>query len=414
MQRSGADLLYFIRLGFKNVFRQRLRSFLALGAIALSVALVIVGISLTEGIQGKLFSEVLGDVGEIVVAKEDYFQKKRFNPLRHRLSESAKLRDHLMKVDGVVAALERIDFGLLAEYREKTFPIACTGLDLLQYAAFSALPDKIVAGRYPKAGEKAILVGKRIADELKIRPGDELTVLGQTIYDSFMADDYKVVGIFDFGIRMANRIAYLPLEQAQDFLEMPGAASKILVYGKNYLEATDLARKLRRLDLPPGVAVRPWTEEPLFASMFTMIRAVRLSIAGIICFVAGLGILNMMTVSVLERRKEIGLFMALGMSRLSITAAFFHEALLYGFLGSLLGILLGTPAALYLHRVGLTFDLDRIQGLPFAVTNSFHAQFGPGSLVIGFSVGVVLSLLGMVWPVLKTFSMGPQDAITRN
>ena len=96
-----------------------------------------------------------------------------------------------------------------------------------------------------------------------------------------------------------------------------------------------------------------------------------------------------------------------------ILLSFLYEAALYGLVGGAAGVILGALLALYLDRVGIDFRIDEIQGVPFAVTSTIHGDFGPESVVLGLVIGALLSVLGALGPVLKTFSMGPQDALTR-
>ncbi len=405
---------YVLLLGFRNVFRQRLRSLLALAGIALSVSLVIVGTSLMSGVERTIFSEALGETGEIAVARQDYFDKLRFNPLKYRLRDSAGLRDRLLAVEGVHAAVERIDFGFLAEHDERTMALAASAVGVEQFANHSTLPDRLVAGRYLEPGEKAILIGREVAEELDVEPGDVLTVIGRTAYESFMADDFEVAGVFDLGAKMANRRSIMPLAPAQEFLEMEGAVSKILLYTGDYLKAGEIAEHIRDADfLADGVAVRPWIEDPLLGGLYPLFRGVGATVSGIICFVAGLGIINMMMVAVLERRREMGVLMALGMQRSGVLASFFAEAVVYGLAGGVAGVALGSPAAYYLDRVGIDFRADEIQGFPIAITSTIHGHFTADNVVAGLLVGVLLAVLGTVIPVIKTFDLGPQDAMTR-
>lgn len=405
---------YVLRLGFKNVFRQRLRSLLALAGIALSVTLVIVGTSLMAGIESMIFGEVLGQAGEIVVARQDYFAKRRFNPLKYSIKDSAALRERLLRVKGVRAAIERIDFGFLAEHGERSMALAASAVNVEQFARFSKLPERLIAGGFPEPDEKGILIGASAAEELGVGPGDILTVVGRTAYDSFMAYDFEVVGVFDLGSRILNRTSVMPLAPAQEFLEMPDAVSRILVYGESYRDTQRLTEALRSAAvLGEGIALRPWTEDPFFGAVYTLVSSVAWVLSAIVVFVAGLGIFNMMMVTVLERRKEVGVLMALGMPRRGILSSFFCEAALYGLAGGAAGVLLGSPMALYLDRVGIEIRADQIQGMPFAITNTIHGDFGPGVVVLGLVVGVLLAVFGTAGPVVKTFSMGPQDAMTR-
>lgn len=405
---------YVLRLGFKNVFRQRLRSLLAIAGVALSVALVIVGTSFMSGVERMVFTEALGEVGEIVVARQDYFDHSRLNPLKYSLRDSGELRGRLLAAGGVRAAIERIDFGFLAEHDERTAALAATAVDVEPFARFSKLPERLVAGRYLEPGDHGLLLGKWAADELGVAPGDAVTVVGRTVYDSFMADDFEVVGVFDLGSKMLNRRAVLPLAPAQEFLEMPDAVSRILLFGDDYEHAGRIAERLRAgATVPAGIAVRAWTEDPFFGGVFTLLRTIKVGISAVMCFVAGLGIFNMMMVTVLERRREVGVLMALGTPRLGILASFLYEAALYGLAGGAAGVALGTPLALYLDRVGLDLHVDEIQGLPLPVTGVIRADFGWESVALGLAIGVLLAVLGTLWPVVKTFAMGPQDAMTR-
>jgi len=402
------------RLGLKNVFRQPLRTALALLGIAVSVAGVLVGTSLMNGIESMVFREAVGEAGEIVVARQDYFDKARFNPLKYSLRGYTALRAALLEVPGVQTAVGRIDFGFLAEVDERSTTLACRAVDVEQFALFSKIPERLVAGRFLKPGENALVIGKWAAEELEVEPGDRVTVLGRTAYDSFTADDFEIVGVYDMGSKLANRGSFMPLAPAQEFLEMPNTVSKILLYSEDYRDASRIAEEIRSARLlAPGITAKPWEEDFLLGSLYRLLRVAGILISSIICFVAGLGILNMMMVTVLERRKEMGVLMALGMSRLAIVLSFLTEAVVYGIFGGILGILLGAPLALYLDRVGISFQADRIQGMPIAIGSTLYADFGLQSIVWGLTIGILLSLLGALGPVLKTSSMGPQDAMTR-
>lgn len=194
---------------------------------------------------------------------------------------------------------------------------------------------------------------------------------------------------------------------------MSDGVSKLLVFGERYENAPQLAARIQQGNLlPEGVALKSWDQDPLLSTVHRGITGVRKAIVFIICFVAGLGILNMLMVSVLERRKEVGVMMALGMSRARIVGAFFYEAFAYGAMGSALGLLLGIPAALYLESAGLPLSTAQVQGLPIAFTR-LYGDFTPEGAVGALVAGILLAVLGMSLPVLKTFSMSPQDAMKR-
>jgi putative ABC transport system permease protein len=407
-------VLYFVRLGFKNIFRQRLRAMLALAAIAMSVVIIVAGITLARGVEKQIFLELVGEHGEVVVARQDYFDKSRLNPLRYSLAEAGELAQGLRKLEGVEAAAPRIDFGVLVESGEKNMTVRAVAVDVELFGKRSAIPRAVVAGGYLKPGVKSVLMGKTVAEELGLAPGQKVTVLGKDRHDSFSAEDFEVAGLFDLGSTAANKAIYVPVEAAQEFLALEGAASKIVVYGTSYGQAPQLAARIRGSGLlPQGVAVRTWQDDSFLATIYKNIVGMRQGLIFIICLVAGVGVLNMMMVSVLERRREIGVLMALGMSRGRIVFSFLYEAGLYGVLGSLAGAALAIPAGIYLEEVGFHVGGNKVQGMP-VVIQTLRGDFSADAVVTGLMVGVLLGILGMVLPVFKTLGMTPQDAMAKH
>ncbi|KFE71843.1 ABC transporter permease [Hyalangium minutum] len=406
-------MLYLLRLGFKNIFRQRTRAALALAAIALAVTFIVGGITLAGGVEKQIFLEMVGESGELVVAQKDYFAKSRFNPLKYFVPGTSELKQQLLKVEGVEAAAPRIDFGVLVESGQKNKSVRATGVDVEVFGQRSGLPHNIVAGSYLQPGQKAILLGKTLVDELGLKLGDKVTLLGKDAYDSFTADDFQLAGIFDLGNAAANRALYMPVQAAQEFLGMEDGATKIVLYGTRYDQAGPLAERIRASGiLGESTAIRTWQDDPFLLSIYQMLQGIRQGVSFIVCFVAGLGILNMMMVSVLERRKEVGVLMALGMSRRGIVTSFLYEAALYGFLGSMAGLVFAIPLGWYLQTVGLTVSSDKVQGVALAVS-VLRGDFTVGAVVTAVVMGVLLGILGMILPVLKTLSMTPQDAMVK-
>ncbi|MDC0708558.1 ABC transporter permease [Stigmatella sp. ncwal1] len=404
---------YLIRLGFKNIFRQRTRAALALAAIAISVVFIVGGITLARGVEKQIFLELVGESGEVVIARQDYFDKSRLNPLKYSVPDSTGLKEKLLQVDGVKSVAQRIDFGVLVQSGENNKAIRATAVDVDVFGQRSSIPRSIVAGSYLQRGQKAILLGKTVADDLGLKPGDKVTLLGKDRYDSFSADDFELAGVFDLGNKTSNRAVYLPVSAAQEFLAMEDGVSKLVLYGADYAGAMALAARIRASGvLPEGTALRTWQDDTFLLSIHKTLLGVRKGISFIICFVAGLGILNMMMVSVLERRREVGVLMALGLSRRGIVASFLYEASLYGALGSVIGLVFAVPLGWYLHTVGLTVATDKVKGLPIAIS-VLRGDFTADAVVTGMVLGVLLGILGMVVPVMKTLSMTPQDAMTK-
>ncbi|MFC1848973.1 ABC transporter permease [candidate division CSSED10-310 bacterium] len=407
-----SSFIFLLKLGFKNIFRNKLRSGLALAAIALSIALIIVGMTFIKGAHTQLFQELLNEYGHLVLANENYFEKSRFNPLDYSIENADQLLAELKSIKEIITSIKIIEFGFLIDKDEQNEPVRVTGVDVDEFKKFSRLSQCIIEGRYLKAEAKEILLGKIIAEKLHVKAGDEITAVGKTVHDSFYADGYTVVGIFDLGARFLNKAAYISIHQAQIFLDMENQVSKILLFGKSYLGAPRLKKKIQEnIALPANIKVRTWQEDPLIGMMSKTFMAVMSSILFIICFVAGLGILNMMFVSVLERKKEIAVLLALGMNHYRVMLLFLYEAFCYGSLGSIIGCILGTGPAIMLATKGITLNFEKIQGISFPLRETIYGDFQPINILVAMTIGILVSIAGMVWPILKIFRFKPNEVM---
>jgi len=205
--------------------------------------------------------------------------------------------------------------------------------------------------------------------------------------------DLEVVGIINSADPTTNRNGiYMPLETAAYYLEMEGEVTELalkLSSGREVEEAELLKASLAG----KGTEVLNWRE---LAYNFIALVQAKSSSSGTILFliflIAAVGISNTMLMSFYERMAEIGMMRAMGMTGKSIRGLFMLEAGGIGFLGALLGIILGALANIYMVNTGIDYSsIVREGDIGYRILGIAYGVWKPSSYVIAGLSGMILA-----------------------
>ncbi len=390
--------------------RHRLRLFLTLFAIAVSVGLSFTGFSMFTGIEKDLLQGVLKTSGHVVVATQEYLAKSRFEPLVYSLPWDNRLAALLQNIPGVEKVSPRIRFGLLLDNGDKNEPFPAVGVDFeIEYAD---LVSMVAAGAIPRGETRNILLGRDAAAQLNLKPGDRVTLVGKTAFNSLTAEEAGISAILDLGAPQLNKVVVMPLPRAQSFLEMEGRVSVAQIYLHDFLAAPRVAEQILVSGvLPQDCGVESWKERSLIAGIYAIFHGVKRILVGLIMLAAGIGILNIMLLTFMERRKEIGVLRALGCTRSLVFITLSCEVLLQGIVGAAAGILWSIPLVRWLSIHGINLTAEGTKALPIPVKTVIHAQADPAFALLAFGLGVIVSLVASLWPIFKAGLIEPVEAM---
>jgi putative ABC transport system permease protein len=403
-----------VQLAFRNLGRNRRRTALTVLTVALGTGLLTVALSMLNGILMDTLQFAAAAAGHVRVVDPGYARRDQLMPLAENLPDVEVVLAGLAGQPGVVGAYPHIAMGVTGAGEDQdigeTFSLL-HGAPTAYYTEVLKLDNYLEVGRLPTADGEAAL-GKTFAEELGVAVGAKVIVLGQTQDGSPAPARLEVVGILDLGNKSVNRQTYVLLSQAQWLADLEGGATEVLVHTADYSSASDVAAGLRAQPALAALNVTAWDERPPFDSMGALLQAVRGIVAGIIVFITGLGVLNTMLMSVLERTNEIGVMRALGLTRMQTRAMFLVEALSISALGGIGGVSLGGTAALYLSHVGIHLG-DAAAKAPAAVpiheTVYPHADFQ--TLAIAFLLGLAMAVVGGVIPAWRAAYIEPVEAM---
>ncbi|MFO7649998.1 MAG: FtsX-like permease family protein [bacterium] len=248
--------------------------------------------------------------------------------------------------------------------------------------------------------ELPVLLGARMAHSAGLEVGDEVAVQWRDALGAFDARDGRVVAVFSTSVgTIDNGQVWVPLERLRELAGMPGEATLVPV-----------ARGLRK---PPAVA--GWTFRTsafLLSDLRAMVQSktVGQSIMFIVLFLlAMLAIFDTQVLSVFRRRREIGMLVALGMTKLQVIALFTLEGALHSVFAAALGLAYGAPLFYYLGRYG--FSIPGGDSWGFALGEKLYPTFTAG-LILGTTLLVFLVTSFVAWlPTRKIARLKPTDAL---
>jgi len=400
-------------LALKNIWRNRRRTLLTISAMVVSSSLLILALGVFSGmLQDMLASATEQYHGHLVISGRGYQEDRDL--FNHFSPPGTLLRDLVSRQDVIGAAPRLRGFGL-ASSGKKSQPAELLGIDPIRETQVTIFGEHIVAGRFleeKKTGEAVL--GEGIARKLGVGPGDELVVVTQAADGSIGNDLLTVRGIFATGdTGHDNSLILVDIPWLQRLLVLPGQVHEIAVSVRDAMLAPDIARNLGPL-LPDGLEVLDWTRLlPEMHEVIASFNVSRMIIIAILYLATGLGILNTFFMSVMERTREFGVLLAIGLRPWRIRLLVLMEALAMGVFSLLAGVSLGLAMTLYMDRFGIDLS-GRITPITYAggtILPRLHAVFEPFNFIIPAILLLAVSLLAAFFPANRAAGLQPVEAL---
>ncbi|MDK2848093.1 MAG: hypothetical protein PWP34_1446 [Desulfuromonadales bacterium] len=402
-----------LSLALRNIWRNKRRTLLTVSAMVVSSALLILALGIFSGMLNDMLAAATEQYrGHLVISMPGYQQDRE---IFNSFVPDFVLLEELDKDPDVLGVSPRLrGFGLLS-HGHNTYPAELLGIRPRKERQVTNLEKHLTGGRYPaeEAADEALL-GRGLAQKLGVEPGDELVFVTQAADGSIGNDLLTVTGIFATGdTTHDNSLVLVPLAWLQKVMVLENKVHEIALRIHRPDKASVLADRLSAL-LPGQLRIVTWGSlMPELQEAILSFDASRLIVAVILYLATGLGILNTVYMSVMERTREFGVLMAIGMRTWQIRLLVLSETLIMGLLSLIVGCGLGAFMTLYMQQVGI--DLSRhLTPITYAgstILPRLHAVNEAGNYLLPAVMLLIIALLAGWLPARRAAKLQPADAL---
>ena len=406
-----------IILAWRNVWRNRRRSLLTISAIVFSTIIITLASSFQSGTYEAAESNAIGFMtGEIQVRYDGYNDEPS-------LTNSIDLSKHAIhektaEVEWIHHQSKRLlGFGLISSDSSSAGAMVL-GIEPESEQQVSAFSRASVQGAYLESGDDhQILIGKTLANNLKVSIGDTIAVLTQGYRSAMGADLYRIKGLIDSGsLDLDRSTMVMRLVDAQDLFAMPGRVTHLVLRTDDPYNASSHAATLKKNLTEANVEVMTWEE-----LMPELMQTRALDDAGNYVFytflllLIGFEIFNTTTMSVMERIREFGILQSIGMKPYRLSILVFLELSIKVLMSLFISAVLVTGLFIALKDVtiplpGEALELYRSFGFMF---DGIKFSTRPDVFVFPFVSVYLVSLFAAIYPSLKVFGYSPVSAMRK-
>ncbi len=402
----------FWAIAYRDLMRNRRRTLLTLVAVGLGMIVVLFMSGLLAGmISNSLADNIRLRTGHLQLRAESYEIEKMSLLSKDLIQDSGTLVAKATALSKVQSATPVLwTNGILSTVRE-SIGLQVTGID--PAAAFHApIRNGIIAGNYIVPDSRnEILIGKRLADEMKIVVGDRVSLTIGNADGVPQEAIFTVTGLFRTGIPGYDQSTiFVPLSRLQAITGVGNRASSIIIMLHNRDDAAKVADALQT----PGIKSLTW--EDLNSALLEVAKtgaSFYYLIYIIVILVVAVLIANTLLMSVFERTREIGILSALGMKGRQIMLMFLLEASALAWAGIAVGLVFGYAVVSYIAKVGIPLgeDTAAMAGQTFALSSKMYTEFDPGQAVILSLLMFGLVALASLYPAWFAARLQPVEAL---
>ncbi len=401
-----------IALAWRNLWRQPRRTIITLLAIAFASMVMVFLLALQVGTYGSMKQNTMRLFDGFAQVQKPGYQN---NPDIHKSFANLEATVRLIKASpGIETVAPRAQTYALLSNKSRSVAAMVAGVHSAAEKQLSRIASTIKYGRYLEKNSKAeIVLGQALARNLGVNVGQQVTLLGTARDGSVAADVLEVVGIFDSGLsELDHQLAEIPLLRFQTDFNMPKQANVLAISGDS-LQAVNRAIPALRQHLSTlGLRLLDWGElEPGLSQAIELDASISMLwyVALIVVVIAIL--LNTLLMSVLERTREFGILLALGMRPVTAGRMVWLEFIILLFLGLVTGTSLGAAIAAWYSYYGLALpgaeDVFAQWGLP----GLMYPRLTLFSLLTGPLAIAAIGALAGLFPFIRLHQLDPIKAM---
>lgn len=343
-----------VKIAWRNCWRNGLRTGIVITAIILGIWSSVFLMGFANGfVQQRVDKMVQLEIGDLQIHNTQYDTDNAISNTISNLNATIAILEKHPEVENYAPRFKTEAFAMSPHGQQG---IKLLGVDSKKEQAVLGLEARLLSGSFLESDlAYPILIGKKLATELHLKLKSKIQISFMDQNANQITKNFKVCGVFSAGNDAFDGYTVFVPRDRIERLTSTTAIHEIIIKSKKGSSLAKLESNLK--NKIPDNLVESWqTRFPEIAYGIEMMSSTMYVLMSIIIAALLFGIINTLVMSILERKREIGILMAIGMTRSKIRFMILFESLIYGVIGGPLGILLGYITIQYFARYG--FDLS--------------------------------------------------------
>ncbi|OFX24375.1 MAG: hypothetical protein A2041_09925 [Bacteroidetes bacterium GWA2_31_9b] len=390
-----------IRLAWRNLWRNKRRTLITVASIFFGVIISTLMNSMQDGTYANMIDMMVKlSSGYIQVQNPEFKDNKSINNV---FSPTQDQFQKITEIKEVTTVTQRLESFALLSSGPNTRGGAVIGFEPENDKQTSNLQNWISRGEFIEKGDKGVLVTFNVAKHLNLSVNDTIVLISQGYHGVTAAGKYPIKGILTFSTPQMNNIGvFMDLQNAQQLFSAEGMITSILIMVDDYTNVLSAQHKISEI-ANGSLAVLNWKElNPELVQYIESDKYSAYLMLGILYIVIGFGIFGTIIMMVAERKRELGVMVAVGMQKYKLGTVLFYETILIGLVGVLAGFVVSVPIILFLVQNPITLPAEMAE---------IYAQYGfdpylffgtaPNVFINQVLTVLIITLVVSLYPIFK-------------
>lgn len=397
-------------LSWKNVWRNKLRSTVVIIAVTLGVFAGVFIMAFSNGlVENRIKTIIRTEISHIQIHKPGFADNFDFSLRMHNADSIIPV---IEKTKGIAAVSKRLVITSLAASAETSTGVKIFGIIPDKEKSVTNLHSKLTEGKYFGGTEKnPVIIGQKLAEKLKVSIHKKIIITVQDIQMNITGGAFRVEGIYKTDNDLFDEAnIFVRYEDLTRLTGLKGTEAHEIAILLDKNNSTQTVKKKLKADFPK-LEVQDWMEiSPeagyLVSAMDQYMAVIIIIILLALCF----GIVNTMLMVVHERVHELGMLMAIGMTRLKIFMMVMLETIYLSLTGGVLGIGIGYIICQHLGRVGLNLYFWKDVYSSFGYSSLIYPVVNLRLVLFTGIMVIIMGIFSAIYPALKAVKLNPAEA----
>lgn len=399
-----------IKISWRNIWRNRSRTLVITTALVLGIMGGIFSAAMRLAAEEQQFEETIENmVSHIQIHHPEFIA----NPEAHyRIPNGKVVAEEISDQAGTATLSARLVMDGMAASANMNTGVRIKGIQKEAESQTTKLDQLLEEGTYFDEDWRlpSIIIGKQLARDLMVEPGSRIVLTFQDIDGEIVSSSFRVEGLYRVtSRRFEERTVFVKADVLGELVGETDAVTEIAILVEDAERYREVTEDLRAQH--PDLEIRHWADlEPALHYSLEVLDQVLIYLVGVIILGVSFGLLNTILMSILERVRELGILLSIGMKRLKVFSMVVMETTMIALIGGAAGLILSFFMIRILNQHGVNIPGgEGLEDFGFAsvlypdLPTSFYFEIG--------GVVILFAILASIYPAWKAIRLAPAEAV---